>query len=59
MSFSGMSRRVSLERPEVSDECTTSIKLMFLRSVFQLLVTANVVLRSLILFALMMEAIPV
>jgi hypothetical protein len=61
-----MLRRVALVRTDVSEENVTSIirakkicklRKAFLCSVLQLLVTANVIPRSLILLTLMMEAI--
>jgi hypothetical protein len=63
MPSSGILRRVALVRTDCSKERiasiirVTRIYLLFLRSVPQLLVTANVVPRSLILFTLMMEAL--
>jgi hypothetical protein len=50
--YSGMLFRVALVRTDVSEE-----KILCLCSVFRLLVTANVVPRSLILVTLMMETI--
>jgi hypothetical protein len=52
MSSSGMRRRVDLVRTDVPEEYIASII-----TVLQLLVTANVVPSSLILFTLMMETI--
>jgi hypothetical protein len=53
MASSGMLHRVALVRTDVSDELTNFV---FLCSVYQLLVTANI-LTSLILVTLMMEAL--
>jgi hypothetical protein len=50
---------VALVKTDVSKECITSnIRLVFIHSVLQLQVTGNVVPSSLILFTIMMEAIP-
>jgi hypothetical protein len=49
MPFSVKLRRVALVRTDVSEECIASILSAVLRSVLQLLVTANVVLSSLII----------
>jgi hypothetical protein len=55
---SGMWRRVTLVRTDVSEERIASIRAKRISAgVHQLLVTANVVPSSLILFTLMMEAI--
>jgi hypothetical protein len=57
MPFSGMLRRVAFVITDVSEECSASIKyyIVLLPSVLRLLVTANVVPSSLILFTSMME----
>jgi hypothetical protein len=59
MWFSAMLRRVALVRTEVSEECNTYIirVIVFLNSMHQLLVMANVVSSSLILVILMIEAL--
>jgi hypothetical protein len=64
MPSSGMLHRVALEITDVSEEHTNSIirvtkigELLFLRSVFRLLVTVDVVLSSTILVTLMIQAI--
>jgi hypothetical protein len=58
MESSGMLRRVALVRTDVSEELSASIiRVVFLRSVRRLLVTANVIASSPILVTLMMEAL--
>jgi hypothetical protein len=57
MESSGMLRRVTLVRTDVSEELSASIIRVFLRSVRRLLVTANVVPSSPILVTLMKKAL--
>jgi hypothetical protein len=60
MVFAGVLRCVVLVRTDVSEELSVSlirVKFVFPRSVCRLLVTANVVPYSPILFTLMMEAL--
>jgi hypothetical protein len=71
MPFSGMLRHVALVRTDISEECSASIirvtrigelgklgeEIVFIRSMCQLLVTANVVPSSPILVTPMMEAL--
>jgi hypothetical protein len=58
MVSSEMLRRVALVRADVSEELSASfIRVVFLRSVSRLLVTASVVPRSLILVTLMKEVL--
>jgi hypothetical protein len=57
MPSSGKLRRVGLVTTEVFEEISASIIIPFVRSVRRLLVTANIIRISPILFTLMMEEI--
>jgi hypothetical protein len=57
MATSGVLRRVALVTADVSEECSASIRVVFLRSVRRLLITASVPPSSPNLVTLMKEAL--